>query len=173
MVYEAVKLINKYGVARGANGMPKFLPGINILFGLNGESKETIEHNHFWLKKFLDEDLLVRRINIRQVSAFPGTALYSEAGNKFVKKNKRHYWRWRDKIRQEIDYPMLKKVVPAGTILSDVMAEVYDGNNTFCRQIGTYPLIVGVRERLKLGEFYSLRITGHMLRSITGEVINQ
>jgi radical SAM superfamily enzyme with C-terminal helix-hairpin-helix motif len=171
VVYDAVKMINKYGAARGANGMPLFLPGINILFGLNGESKETFEHDHLWLKKFLDEGLLVRRINIRQVSVFPGTALYSEAGNKFVKKNKRHYWKWRDRIRQDVDYLMLKKIVPIGTVLNGVRAEVYDGNNTFARQIGTYPLIVGVKERLKLGEYYSLKITGHMLRSITGEVV--
>ncbi len=168
--YGAVKILNKYGAERGNNGMPKFLPGINLLFGLRWESKETHAKNMFWLKRILDEGLLLRRINIRQVSIFEGTDLYKDVGNKFIKKNKKYYWKWRNEIRQNIDFPMLKRLVPSGTLLKDVRAEIYDGNTTFCRQIGTYPLIVGVKERLKLGRFYDLKITRHMLRSVTGVV---
>ncbi|MBW2977446.1 radical SAM protein [Candidatus Woesearchaeota archaeon] len=86
--YQAVKIINKYGKERGNNGMPKFLPGINLLFGLIGESKTTNEHNTKWLKKILKENLLLRRINIRQVDIFEGTPLYNKVGNKFIKKIK-------------------------------------------------------------------------------------
>jgi len=171
-VYDAVKILNKYGSDRGNNGMPRFLPGINILFGLKGESKKTHMANMFWLKKILDDKLLLRRINIRQVSIFEGTPLYKECGNKFIKKNKKYYWKWRNELRQNIDFPMLKRLVPTGTVLRDVRAEIYDGNTTFCRQIGTYPLIVGVKERLPLNRFYNLRITGHMLRSVTAVVKN-
>lgn len=169
--YESIKILNKYGAERGNNGMPKFLPGINILFGLKAETKETHNENMFWLKKILDDNLLIRRINIRQVTLFEGTPLYKECGNKFIKKNKRYYWKWRNEIRQNIDLPMLKRLVPSGTILKNVRAEIYDGNTTFCRQIGTYPLIVGVKERLELNRFYNLKITGHMLRSVTGKVV--
>jgi len=168
--YEAVKILNKYGAERGNNGMPKFLPGINLLFGLKGESKETHKQNMFWLQKVIKENLLLRRINIRQVSIFEGTQLYEECGNKFIKKNKKYYWKWRDGIRQNIDLPMLKRVVPSGTILKDVRTEIYDGNTTFARQIGTYPLIVGIKGRLPLNNFYSVKITGHMLRSVTGVI---
>ncbi len=168
--YDAVKLLNKYGSERGANGMPRFLPGINLLFGLKGEGKKTNTENMLWLKKILDDGLLLRRINIRQVSIFEGTRLYEECGNKFIKKNKRYYWKWRNEIRQGIDVPMLKRLVPFGTILKNDRAEVYDGNTTFCRQIGTYPLIAGVKRRLELGKFYDLKVTGHMLRSVTAVV---
>jgi len=96
--------------------------------------------------------------------------LFNGVGNKFVKKNKKYYWKWRNDIRQNIDLPMLKKLVPSGTVLKNVRAEIYDGNTTFCRQIGSYPLIVGVKERLELGKFYDLKIIGHMLRSVTGVV---
>ena len=168
--YEAIKILNKYGSERGYNGMPKFLPGINLLFGLKGESKNTPSRNIYWLRRVLEEGLLLRRINIRQVSIFEGTPLYEECGNKFLKKNKKYYWKWRNDIRQNIDLPMLKRLVPSGTILRNVRAEIYDGNTTFCRQIGTYPLIVGVKERLELGKLYDLRITEHMLRSVTAVV---
>ena len=168
---KAIRIINKYGKEVGANGMQKFLPGINILFGLKGETKKTHEANMFFLKKILNENLLLRRINIRQVNIFPGTDLYKTVGNKFLKKNKKYYWKWRNEIRQKIDYPMLQKLVPAGSILKNVRTEVYDGNTTFGRQIGTYPLIVGVKERLELKKFYEVEVVGHMLRSVVGEVV--
>ena len=65
---------------------------------------------------------------------------------------------------------MLRRLVPKGHILRDVRMEIHKGNVSFGRQIGTYPLIIGVKKKLKLGEYYDIRITGHMLRSVTGEV---
>ncbi|HLC65784.1 MAG TPA: radical SAM protein [Candidatus Nanoarchaeia archaeon] len=169
--YRAIKIINKYGKERGENGMPRFLPGINILFGLKGESKKTHEENMKWLQMLLDEELWFRRINIRQVALFEGTKLYQDAGDKFLRKNRKYYWKWRNEIRHKIDLPMLQKLVPKGAILRDVRAEIYDGNTTFARQVGTYPLIVGIKGRLPLKQFYTIKITGHMLRSVTGEVV--
>ena len=66
---------------------------------------------------------------------------------------------------------MLQRIVPSGTVLTNCYAEIYDGNTTFCRQFGTYPLIVGVKGRLELKKFYDIEATGHMLRSITGKVV--
>jgi len=168
---EAVRIINKYGAKRGENGMPIFLPGINLIFGLKAETKKTHEENIKWLKKILEESLLIRRINIRQASIFEGTELLSSAGNKFIRKNKRYYWKWRNEIRQSIDYEMLKRLLPVGSILKDVRMEIYEGSTTFGRQVGTYPLIIGVKERLELKKFYNVEIASHMLRSATAKVI--
>lgn len=171
IVYKAAEIINKYGSCTGSNGMPVFLPGINLLLGLIGETKHTLEENYLWLKKMLDNNILLRRINIRQVVPYPGTMLDKEAGIKYIKKNKKHYFSFRKKIRESIDFEMLKKVIPEGTILRDVFTEIYDGNNTFGRQIGTYPIVVGIRQRLELKRFYDLKVKNHMLRSVTCEVI--
>lgn len=168
---KAIRIINKYGAARGSNGMPKYLPGINLILGLMHERKETLSINHNYLKSFLDEGLLLRRINIRQVVPFEGTLLHELAGLKYLKKNKRHYFSWRKKVRREIDHEMLKRLVPSGTILKDVYMEVHDGNTTFGRQFGTYPLTVGVQEKLELKQLYDVKITDWMLRSITGEIV--
>ncbi|MBN2881712.1 radical SAM protein [Candidatus Woesearchaeota archaeon] len=169
--FEAIKIINKYGNERGSNGMPKFLPGLNLLFGLEGESKKTHEANMLWLNKILDEDLLLRRINIREVVVFENTPLDKSCGVKYLKKNKKYYWKWRDEIRQNIDIPMLKKLVPKDTILNDVITEIYDGNTTFARQIGTYPLAIGIRERIPLGKKISIKVDDYMKRSIVGKKI--
>lgn len=167
--YNAVKIINKYGAARGANGMPKFLPGINIIFGLIKESKKTHKENLFWFRKILDEGLLLRRINIREVVIFPGTLLAAECGNKYIRKNKKYYWKWRNEIRQQIDAPMIQKIVPTGTKIRGMRTEIYDGNTTFGRQIGTYPLIIGIKQRIELDQFIDVKVTAHMLRSVVAE----
>ena len=58
-----------------------------------------------------------------------------------------------------------------GTILKDIRTEIWDGKTTFARQIGTYPLIIGIKGRLDLKKFINIRVTGHMLRSIIGEQV--
>jgi len=171
VAYEAIKIINSYGGEQGDDGMPKFLPGINIIFGLLGESKKTHAENMLWLKKIYDDGLTLRRINIRQAAIFEGTMLFQKGGDKFLKKNKRYYWKWREDIRQNIDLPMLQRVVPKGSILHNCYAEIYDGNTTFLRQFGTYPLVIGVKKRVQLKRFFSVKVTGHMLRSITAEIV--
>ena len=105
------------------------------------------------------------------MNVYAGTPLFTSVKNKFVKKNKKYYWKWRKQIRQEIDHEMLKRVLPVGTELKDVKMEIYDGKTTFGRQIGTYPIVVGMEGRVELGKYYTIRIKNHMLRSVTGEII--
>ena len=173
VAYEAIKILNKYGSERGEDGMPRFLPGVNIIFGLRNETKKTHLENMKWLTRIYDEGLMLRRINIRQVAIFEGTSLFNEGKDKFLRKNKKLYWKWRNEIRQKIDNPMLQRVIPFGTVLTNCYAEIYDGNTTFCRQFGTYPIIVGVKGRIELKKFYDLEINNHMLRSLTGKVVKK
>ncbi len=171
MAFRAIEIINKYGAERGSNGMPKFLPGINIIFGLLGESKKTHKANMDAFRLILDKGWMLRRINVRQVAVLPGTYLELHGGQKFWFKNKGLYWKWRNDIRQKVDNPMLTRILPMGTVIHDVYAEIYDGKTTFCRQMGTYPLAIGVAGRLVIGQKYSISVTGYMLRSITGKVV--
>ncbi|MDF1534780.1 MAG: radical SAM protein, partial [Methanosarcinaceae archaeon] len=164
-VFEAIELINDVGGKRGENGLPELLPGLNFVHGLQGETKNTFEMNYDFMKKVLDADLLVRRINIRQVMSFPGTPMFGK--DVLVKKHKNLFLKYKEKVRKEIDLPMLRKVVPTGTILRDVMCEVSD-HMTFGRQLGSYPLLVGIPENLSIGKFIDVTVTGHGHRSITG-----
>ena len=66
---------------------------------------------------------------------------------------------------------MLQRLVPKGTILKNIYMEIYDGKTTFGRQIGTYPLIVGVKKRVELKKLYNVKIVDHMLRSVVGEIV--
>lgn len=171
IAHKAIQIINQYGAERGPNGMHKYLPGINIIFGLLGESKKTHEANMNALQDCLEKGLLLRRINVRQAAVLPNTYLEKHGGNKFLRKNKKYYWKWRNDIRQNIDNEMLKRILPVGTIIKDVYTEIYDGKTTFGRQIGTYPLTIGIKGRLPLKKKITVRVTKHMLRSITAELV--
>ncbi|HMA62393.1 MAG TPA: radical SAM protein [bacterium] len=170
--YRAIELLNEIGGERGANGNPKLLPGINIILGLEGETKQTLERNFKALKRIMDDGLLFRRVNIRRVVPFPGTPLAERVGDKFLRRNKKYYKRWIKKVRKQIDFPMLKKIYPEGTILKNMYTEVNHGNKTFLRQLGSYPIVAGVDQRLPLGEKYSVKITGHNPRSLKGEILD-
>ncbi len=158
-VMATIKIINKVGRARGPTGLPILLPGLNFLAGLEGETKESFELNSQFLKKILSEDLLLRRINIRQVApvrrSFQPTRL------------KKEFINFKKFVREEIDTPMLKKLIPAGTLLKDLFTEVKIGKIMFARQIGTYPILVGIPQDLELGIFLDAKITSHGSRSLT------
>jgi radical SAM superfamily enzyme with C-terminal helix-hairpin-helix motif len=58
--------------------------------------------------------------------------------------------------------------VPEGTILRAVICEMHDNGITFGRQLGSYPLLVGIPSSLTLRKFTDVTVTGHGMRSITG-----
>jgi radical SAM superfamily enzyme with C-terminal helix-hairpin-helix motif len=164
-VFEAIKMLNEIGGKRGASGLPELLPGINFVHGLKGETKKTFELNFEFLKNVLDNGLMIRRVNIRQVMTFAGTPMHGH--DELIRKHKELFLRYKERVRNEIDLPMLRRVVPAGTLLKDVRTEIYD-KITFGRQLGTYPLLVGIPMKLDLCRSFDILVTEHGHRSITG-----
>jgi radical SAM superfamily enzyme with C-terminal helix-hairpin-helix motif len=159
-VMKAIDIVNSVGSVRGPTGLPAVLPGINFISGLDGETKETFEHNLRFLKGVLDSDLLLRRINIRQVL---------EVRGRFpVRKHYKEFRKFKEKVREEIDGPMLERVVPRKTVLKDVYMELGRGKTTFGRQIGSYPILVGIPYEIELNEFVDAMIIDYGQRSITG-----
>jgi len=164
-VFEAIKLLNDVGAARGKSGLPELLPGINFVHGLKSETKKTFDLNFEFMKKVLDSGLMVRRVNIRQVMNFAGTPM--QGHDELVLKHKELFLRYKEKMRNEIDMPMLRRVAPAGTVLKGVHTEIFD-KIAFGRQLGTYPLLVGIPAQVEQNRFYDVMVTDHGYRSITG-----
>ncbi|MFW9846778.1 MAG: radical SAM protein, partial [Candidatus Thorarchaeota archaeon] len=135
-VIEAIRLLNEVGSKRPEWGLPHLLPGINLLYGLPGESKRTLEHNLSFLERILEENLIVRRINIRQVIGFSGTRIGDEKASR-VKKHE--FFRHKKQVRETIDLAMIKRVAPHGTVIQSVFLEEREGNNYLLRPLGTYP----------------------------------
>ncbi|MGM0605216.1 MAG: radical SAM protein [Halobacteriota archaeon] len=178
--FEAVRIVNEEAGWRpgedpsdaptvgedAANRLPKLLPGINLLHGLAGEREETFEHNKRFLRRVYDEGLMVRRINIRQVMSFAGTEM-AATGAKIAREHKKRFKAYKREVREEIDRPMLRRVAPTGTILPDVHLEYHKDGRTFGRQLGTYPLLVGVPGERELGATIDAAIVDHGYRSVT------
>ncbi|MFW9907489.1 MAG: radical SAM protein [Candidatus Thorarchaeota archaeon] len=135
---EAIRVLNEVGGAREPWGLPHLLPGINLLYGLPGETKRTLEHNMEFLRLLVNEGLVVRRINIRQVIGFDNTRL-NGTHRSALKRNL--FFKHKEQVREEIDTEMIKRVAPPGTILRGVFIEHREGNSYLLRQLGTYPLL--------------------------------
>jgi radical SAM superfamily enzyme with C-terminal helix-hairpin-helix motif len=179
----AIKHINDFGRIRGSRGLPKLLPGLNFIAGLNGETEASYQMNFNLLNKLRLNDLWVRRINIRQVE-----------GRGFQEVSKESFNQFKQKVRNEIDKPLLKKIFPLGSILRDVWWESHDNRIrdpkqvwdnkhhdfsihgksglTFGRQIGAYPILIGIPYQIPLETKSDILVTGHGMRSISGVEIN-
>ena len=178
---EAVRIVNEEGGWRpgedredaptfgrsAANRLPKLLPGINLVHGLNGERRETFEHNKAFLERVYDEGLMLRRINIRQVMAFAGTEM-SDTGAEIARDHKKLFKRYKREVREEIDNPMLERVAPPVTVLPNVHLEYHQDGKTFGRQLGTYPLLVAIPGERELGRTIDVAVVDHGYRSVTG-----
>ena len=154
----AIRLMNQIGGHR-QDGIPRLLPGLNLLHGLIGERPETMENNFRYLQRLLDTDLLVRRINIRQVLTW--------GGYKPTRISAHRFQAYKDKVNDEINKPMLRKVFPIGTLLRDVHIEEVRGQISFGRQLGTYPILVGIPGEEALGSILDVRVIDHGYRSVT------
>ena len=161
---KAVEMVNRLCGGK-INGMPKLLPGINLIHGLPGETKDTFRINYDNLKEILDRDLLLRRINIRKLQPFPGTPLFGKLPSLSQAVINRYEY-YRDRIRDDIDNPMLKKIYPAGTILKDLLVlEVHEGFS-FAKQIASYSIAAKHPVELQVGTFVDSMVIGHQERSL-------
>ncbi len=174
----AIRHINDYGRERGSRGLPKLLPGLNFIAGLNGETVATYSLNRKLLRELRDEGLWLRRINIRQVE-----------GEGFQEIPRDEFKRFKTWVRDEIDEPLLSELFPLGQRLSKVGWESHDSRIrlpahlrdehlsedirgragvTFGRQIGAYPILIGVPYHIPLETTSDIIVTGHGRRSISG-----
>jgi radical SAM superfamily enzyme with C-terminal helix-hairpin-helix motif len=165
-VLDAIKLLNEVGSKPGYNGLPELLPGLNFIYGLPGETKKSYALALEFLQNILDSDHLVRRINIRQVLPLPGTDL-ENVGTKIISKHKSLFTHFKAQVRTHIERPLLKKIVPQETLLKDVFTECHEGHLTFGRQIGSYPLLIGIPGKINLGQFMDVKVVDYGFRSIT------
>ncbi|RJT08074.1 radical SAM protein [Halococcus sp. IIIV-5B] len=166
--FRAVEIVNEAaGWRPSEDRLPKLLPGINLLHGLAGEREETYELNKQFLHRVYDAGLSLRRVNIRQVMAFAGTKM-NETGTAIADDHKKLFKRYKREVREEIDNPMLGRVAPVGTLLPDVHLEYHQDGTTFGRQLGTYPLLVGIPGEHPLGETVDIAVTDHGYRSVSG-----
>ena len=157
---EAIRLINAAGNRPSGTGLPALLPGLNFVCGLDGETGATYDMDLAFLRRVVSEGLMLRRINIRQVSPLRHDYGQPRFRGAFL--------RFKEAVRKDIDHPMLTRLVPVGSVLREIFPEVQIGRLTFCRQAGTYPLLVAVPGLEAGGPAVDVAVIGHGDRSVTG-----
>jgi len=170
---EAIRIINRVGSKRGWNGLPELLPGINLLYGLPGESRDTYRINLEYLYKILNEGLLIRRINIRKVTVLENTPLWLRKNEVeyLLKKYHSLYEIYRRRIMDEIDRKMLRKILPQNTIVKYLYTEKYIGRFTIARQPASYPIVFYIDGHYPLKKIIDLRVIGYKAKSVYGKIV--
>jgi len=161
-VFRAIRIVNEEGGMRRDN-VPELLPGLNFVCGLAAETETTYDLNEQFLSRVRDAGLMVRRVNIRQVMPFEGTPAYE---NNTLGKYDQRFRAFKEFVRQKIDLPMLQRVFPIGTVLREVRIEVA-GDLSFGRQMGSYPILVGIPVRLPERSMIDAVIVDWGMRSVT------
>jgi len=118
-IHNSISIINKYGKERGKNGLPKLLPGINIIYGLDGQNKNTLKYNLDNFNKILNSGNWVRRVFVRKL-----TSPYGEQFDSYSKKNIEEFDKWNKEIEEKFIVPMLKEVFPIGLKISELRMEM-------------------------------------------------
>lgn len=161
-VFRAIEIVNGEGGTRRDN-VPELLPGLNFVCGLAGETEMTYDLNEQFLARVLKKGLSLRRVNIRQVMPFEGTPAYT---NNTLGKHERRFRQFKEYVRNRIDLPMLQRVFPLGTVLHDVVIEV-SGDLSFGRQMGSYPILVGIPIQLPERTVTDAVVVDWGMRSVT------
>lgn len=162
MVLDAIRIVNEVGSAR-REGIPELLPGLNFISGLAAETDDTYALNRAFLEEILAAGYLVRRVNIRQLMPFEGTQAYT---NNALPVNQKVFQAFKDWARRQFDLPILQKVFPTYTVLRDVIIEE-SGETSFGRQMGSYPILVGIPFHIPRRTITELIIVAHSMRSVT------
>ena len=168
ILMRAVANINEAGALAGPRGLPVLLPGLNLVYGLPGETHRTHYENLSWLVRILDAGHLCHRINVRQARAYPGTGLSARQQSGALP-SAEHFATWKADVSYVFDQPMKQRVYPAGMTIGGLHSFFVTARGTWHRRLGSYPIqVVEADAARPLFQGTSLLVTGHEPRYLYG-----
>lgn len=169
VLIRAIGHVNEAGAQVGPRGLPILLPGLNLIYGLPGETHRTHYENLAGLVRILDSGYQCHRINVRQARAYAGTPLAVMTSSQ-PPPSAAHFDTWKADISYVFDQPMKRLVYPAGRTLTGLHSFFVTSRGTWHRRLGSYPIQVVERGTARpLFEETDLTVTGHEARYIYGE----
>lgn len=169
VLLRAVEHVNQAGAQLGPHGQPLLLPGLNLIYGLPGETHRTHFENMRWLVRILDEGLLCHRTNVRQARTYAGTPLAGRADMGEVPPSVEHFPTWKEDIAQAYDMPMKQRVYPTGRTVRGLHSFFVSTQGTWHRRLGSYPIQIVERDTARaLYEPADMTVTDHAGRYIYG-----
>ena len=164
----AINNINDAGARVGPRGLPVLLPGLNLIYGLPGETHRTHHENLRWLVRILGDGYSCHRINVRQALAYPGTPFAAGYGAQ-EPPSAEHFDTWKADISYVFDQPMKQRVYPAGRKVDGLHSFFVTTRGTWHRRLGSYSIqVVEPGTARPLFEDADLVITGHAPRYVYG-----
>ena len=168
ILLSAVANINEAGAYAGPQGLPVLLPGLNLVYGLPGETHRTHYENLSWLVRILDAGYKCHRINVRQVRAYPGTPLAARQQHMALP-SAEHFDTWKADVSYVFDQPMKQRVYPTGMLIPCLHSFFVTARGTWHRRLGSYSVqVVEPGTARSLFENVDLMVTGHEPRYIYG-----
>jgi radical SAM superfamily enzyme with C-terminal helix-hairpin-helix motif len=103
-IIKAIETINEFGADVGPNGFPKFLPGVNLMHGLPGQTLETHSINMSYLNKIYEQGLQTHRLFYRYMTPAEGVIVNN------ADKNLMYYNTCKKEIMDNFVMPMQQRV---------------------------------------------------------------
>jgi radical SAM superfamily enzyme with C-terminal helix-hairpin-helix motif len=171
VLLRAISHIEEEGASIGPLGQRKLLAGINLIYGLPGETRRTHFENMRWLLHILEAGHLCHRTNVRQVRVYQETAL-SQLTLPHNETFEEDFRSWKRDIADLYDRPMKERVYPSGQVLRGLHAFLLNEKGTWFRRLGSYPIMVIDADRsIPRYEQRDLVVTGHAGRYIYGQAL--
>ncbi|MGO9779887.1 MAG: radical SAM protein [Streptosporangiaceae bacterium] len=168
VLMRAIDNVNEAGAEVGPRGLPILLPGLNLIYGLPGETHRTHYENLRWLVRILDDGYLCHRINVRQALAHPGTPFANQRDGE-APPSFENFDAWKSDISYVFDQPMKERVYPAGRRVHGLHSFFVTSRGTWYRRLGSYSIQVVEQGMARpLFEDADLVITGHAPRYVYG-----
>lgn len=163
-IINSIKIINRVGSQRDSEGTRRFLPGLNFIYGLDGQSVKTIEENLMRLEDIL-QNYYIRRVFVRNLTSPHGEIFGEQKVDGFDDFN--------HQIVEKFSIPMLKKVYPQGILLKNMRVEMKENGDAILRQMGTCAERVRIKNvELNLDDFYTIRVKDYINeRTMEGEIV--
>ena len=166
-IIKAIEIINEYGAEIGKNGFPKFLPGINLMHGLPGQTEKTHEINIEFLNKIYQNRLQTHRLFYRYMT--PAEGIISSQ----IKEDFDYYNKCKNEIMQNFVIPMQKYVYPKGRQLRGFREVVFENGDSFLRTLGTCSIKVMIENKKLIPyDTYNIQILDTIdSKLLKGEII--
>lgn len=168
VLMRAIANINEAGAHIGPGGLPVLLPGLNLIYGLPGESHRTHYENLAGLVRILDEGYACHRINVRQARTYHGTPL-AAMHQAQSPPSAEHFATWKADVSYVFDQPMKQRVYPVGRTITALRSFFVTTRGTWHRRLGSYPIQVLERGTARpLFENADMTVTSHQPRYVIG-----
>lgn len=166
---KAIEVINEYGQAKGKDGFPLFLPGVNLIYGLPKQTTATHEINCEYLKKILANGWQTRRLFYRKMTCPTGTS-FSDGPL-----SNQEYQEWFQEIVEDYVLPMQLRLYPLGMVLKNLREVIWKNGDSYLRTLGTCSIRIMVKgTKLEPYASYDARVIRNIgYRLLEGELVSK